>query len=362
MPSNYTGNATATQAPAATPAYGVAPIVVIPADGEALNVASIAQAFKAAADYIAYLQNAVNKLSFRNVSIDSVGGVATSATSDSPLLIAKDPSGNNRFRLDHNGLPTNSGISVIDATWVNGIGLGAAATGNVSSDGLWSGTTSANSNILLSIGALAYNNTTQVFSSLASAGNYATISANGFPGMWNANTSLVLEFDFKMSAIGSNTSTWVLGFTGGGFADPTTVGTNTLRFQKAPTDTNWQIYCGTFGGGAFSTPIDASVLGGSGVTPVANTIQRFRIEYQGGNTSIGAAAVEGGAAGTDKVRFFINGTRVATINSGNAFFPLNTSNRMLPLFGGTATATNSTTGSLGAVRCTWLRYLTPDAL
>ena len=362
MGSNYTGNATATQTPAATPSYGVAPVVVVPIDGDADAAATFAQGYKVLADYVAYLQNAVNKLSFRNVAIDSVGGVATSATSDSPLLVAKDPSGANRFRLDHNGLATNSGISVIDATWVNGIGLGAATTGNVSGDGLWSGTTSANANILLSIGSLTYNNTCQVFSSMSAAGNYATVSANGFPGMWNANTSLVLEFDFKMSAIGSNTSTWVLGLTGQGFADPTTVGTNTVRFQKAPTDTNWQIYCGTFGGGAFSTPIDASVLGGSGVTPVANTIQRFRIEYQGANTSIGLAAVEGGAAGTDKVRFFINGTRVATINSGNAFFPTNTSNRMLPLFGGTATATNSTTGSLGAVRCTWLRSLTPDAL
>ncbi len=56
MSTNYTGNPTATQAPGPTPAPGNYPIVVIPVDGDALNSASIAQALKENADFIAYLQ------------------------------------------------------------------------------------------------------------------------------------------------------------------------------------------------------------------------------------------------------------------------------------------------------------------
>jgi hypothetical protein len=55
MATNYTGSPTATQAPSAAPGPNVAPIVVIPADGEAANVASITQDFKVNADFIAFL-------------------------------------------------------------------------------------------------------------------------------------------------------------------------------------------------------------------------------------------------------------------------------------------------------------------
>jgi hypothetical protein len=55
MATDYTGNPTATQAPASAPGPGVAPIVRIPADGDASNAASITQEIKALADYVAWL-------------------------------------------------------------------------------------------------------------------------------------------------------------------------------------------------------------------------------------------------------------------------------------------------------------------
>lgn len=55
MPTDYTGDKTATEAPAAPPALGVAPITRIPNDGEAANVASILQEIKVLADYVAFL-------------------------------------------------------------------------------------------------------------------------------------------------------------------------------------------------------------------------------------------------------------------------------------------------------------------
>ena len=55
MSSNYTGDETATQSPSPPPGPDVAPIVVLPSDGDADNAASVAQAFKVLADFIAWL-------------------------------------------------------------------------------------------------------------------------------------------------------------------------------------------------------------------------------------------------------------------------------------------------------------------
>jgi hypothetical protein len=57
MPTDYPGDPTATQAPSVAPAFGAVPTVRLPNDGEAGNVASIWQAIKAGADWIAFLAN-----------------------------------------------------------------------------------------------------------------------------------------------------------------------------------------------------------------------------------------------------------------------------------------------------------------
>ena len=56
MPSNYTGNATATESPSATPGPGVAPTVTIPIDTvDPVNSSTVAQTFKVLADFVAWL-------------------------------------------------------------------------------------------------------------------------------------------------------------------------------------------------------------------------------------------------------------------------------------------------------------------
>lgn len=57
MSSNYTGNASATQSPSPAPSSGNPPVLVLPSDGDAVNAAAFAQAYKALADYVAYLQS-----------------------------------------------------------------------------------------------------------------------------------------------------------------------------------------------------------------------------------------------------------------------------------------------------------------
>ncbi len=54
MSSNYTGNPTGTQSPSPQPGVFVDPIVNLPSDGDDLNAASVAQAYKALADSCAY--------------------------------------------------------------------------------------------------------------------------------------------------------------------------------------------------------------------------------------------------------------------------------------------------------------------
>lgn len=65
MSTQYTGNPTATQAPGPTPGNGNYPIVVLPADGDDLDAASVEQAWKESADFIAFLQQ---KMSFFTAS------------------------------------------------------------------------------------------------------------------------------------------------------------------------------------------------------------------------------------------------------------------------------------------------------
>ena len=95
----------------------------------------------------------------------------------------------------------------------------------------------------------------------------------------------------------------------------------------------------------------------------ANTPQTFRIEYHGLATPIGVAATEGGAANTAKARFFINGTKYATItDDAGAHFPSAASNLTNINFQGYCTGVVSATFSVGPVRCTYNRYLDNDAL
>ena len=61
MATNYTGNPGATQAPGPAPALGAAPIASLPADGDTLNVSSIAQAFKECLDFIAFLSGVLKR-------------------------------------------------------------------------------------------------------------------------------------------------------------------------------------------------------------------------------------------------------------------------------------------------------------
>lgn len=74
MSTNYTGNPTATESPAAQPSPGIPPIVVIPADGDSVSAASVAQGYKVLADYMSYVQRAAKAASSVQFDDEFFGG------------------------------------------------------------------------------------------------------------------------------------------------------------------------------------------------------------------------------------------------------------------------------------------------
>lgn len=130
MSSNYVGNPTGVQPPAIQPAPGVAPVVVLPADNDPNNVATMfLQQYKVFADYIAYLMQAgTGSVSFKGIIIDGVGGIPVT-----PIAGQLSVSGNSTFT----GTIAVTGA----ATFNNGVSI---PTGNLSaSHALSVGTTSS---------------------------------------------------------------------------------------------------------------------------------------------------------------------------------------------------------------------------
>lgn len=371
MSSQYTGNPTATQSPAPTPALGNYPIEVLPADGDALNASSVAQAFKVCADFIAFIQLAISKIltttySMLGLVVDGTGeqtvspvagqvSVSRSSFIYDPLLVFKDVGGTEvRWLVDHNGFPMSK-CSRIETNWNFGPTLSAGATASLGGDGTWLGVSSANATVGVVAPSSAYYSTAAIIHTVTTSTNYGVITTQNVPTVWGANTSFVMEFDFALSnASNTNTSSWVIGLVGGA-GNPSGSGTqNSLCFQKASTDTFWWTQESNFGG---SLNVTNNV-----VTPVSGVFNQFRIEYHGASTPIGIAATAGCLANTAKGLFFIDGTFIGAYSSTDTHFPTSSGNQMAPYFGGVATASNTTTGTLGNVRCVWTLFLSPPSL
>lgn len=113
-----------------------------------------------------------------------------------------------------------------------------------------------------------------------------------------------MEWDAYMTAVGSSGVDVLMGLNN----DPDSVAIDnevnnpSFVFRKRESDTNWQASVGDSIG---TTVVD------TGVPPVADTLQRFRMEYHGVNTPVG---VDNASA---TVRWFIDGTKVAETADGN---------------------------------------------
>jgi hypothetical protein len=95
-----------------------------------------------------------------------------------------------------------------------------------------------------------------------------------------------------------------------------------------------------------------------GVAPAAGTAQRFVVEWHGSATPWGQQTIEGGGSNTSKVRYFINGTRVATHISTDHL----PSGAFSPAFTGKATGAATGIGYVGPLLLNWNALQTPDVL
>src|SRR5580692_986650 len=110
MPANYTGNETATQSPSPPPGPQTPPIVVLPVAGDGDTAASVMQAFKVLADFIAWLADMF----------------ASALSWAQPVQRWRNARLQTRFLVDHNGLPAGKFIRWTEDWSPGSLNLGAA--------------------------------------------------------------------------------------------------------------------------------------------------------------------------------------------------------------------------------------------
>lgn len=148
------------------------------------------------------------------------------------------------------------------------------------------------------------------------------------------NLYVVMEWEAQLSIVGANNVTYAMGLANANVVSTTHPGG--WYFQKASANTNWQ--CITD---------DAATTNSqdSGVPPVANTPQAFRIEFYG----------SGSFTGVKTVKFYINNALVAT-STTNVF----STGTVGMQFGGKVTAAAAAQGlTLGPIMLMFNRVATP---
>lgn len=112
----------------------------------------------------------------------------------------------------------------------------------------------------------------------------------------------VLNIPVYLTAVGANGVDVGFGFTQSPDTNNPANSDTWCMFIKESADTNWQARAAN---GTTDTVVD------TGIPPVANTWQQFRIEFHGASTPVGIAN------GNATARYYIDGTLVATIADAN---------------------------------------------
>lgn len=252
MSTTYPGDPTATQAPSDPPVNGNAPKVVLPSDGDADNAASVAQAFKVLADFIAWLLAPFAKASawaqaifaFRNARLQT------------------------RFGVDHFGFPNGNLISwdenwsdnalqtvtangnTVASRWTFHSDGGPVSGGNLHSQPPQYTSSDNNGSRFLTIGSVP-------------GGGRADIQLNAawWSTVFTDDITVGMFWSFEVPPTASANCTFVMGFTSD--FQPANAITDGCYIFKTPTDTNWQLKCVSVGGGGFTT-IDTGIPAASG--------------------------------------------------------------------------------------------------
>lgn len=281
MATNYTGNQGSTQAPSGPPAPDANPIVSLAADGDPLNAASIAQGFKVAMDWLAWLT--------KPRAIASQWAQA--------IRIFRSAAGHQRFGVDHLGFPAGR-ITHWRENWQ--LTEGATASGGVPVTAVSVATGWTYKSLALAGGSgLAIGGASPgtaagflpwrrlQLSTADSAGDYS-YAVKGPQGLFGADACFSMEWDFVSDTLNSREIT--MGFNN--TLSPTGTGP-IAQFYNLGGSGNWR--CHTNDGTAL-TDTDSGVA-------ITASRTRFRVEYHGVNVD---------DAGVERVLFFIDGVLRAT--------------------------------------------------
>jgi len=283
MATTYTADPTATQAPSDPPVDGTPPKATLPADGDPLIAASVAQMAKVAVDFEAYFQ-----APFANASQWTQNLIAYENALGQPI------SGYDHFGLSRTstyGWTENWDHSL---QYVYGAGPGNRQVGR------WhqalGGTTGAIDNPPPGAGFVAGNPFVQQRAIRFATGIVAndSVSMNLDPdsaGLIFTDDTLA-SVDFPVFADGFANITYAFGFAGAGNSPDTG---NGAYFYKDNTFPQWQ--CRTAVGSVTHTS-------SSGITATANTVYRCRVILVGANRD---------DAGTARALFLINEAVVSNI-------------------------------------------------
>ena len=336
MSSNYTGNPAGVQSPSPTPDAGSPPIVTLPADGDALIAASVAQMAKVPADALAFFQ----------------APFANPSAWGQPVMPFRDAKLNRRFVVDHFGLPRGSYSGWVEDWTPSGTFSQGGSAGTFAA-GRWS--------VVMALGG---SGATPQSVSVSPATVYPSPPLPALFGSFtsvNAHRSLAMSFGADVGsrsevrlADGNVTSTfaddtllsleadvtlestifadWVpLGFT---TTNELVNGINDGAYFYRDNGSPSNFHCRTIVGGV-QTDVD------SGVASTTNVRHNFRIVL------VGATADD---ASTARALFFIDGAEVSG-GGITTHLPVNLGLAMIPIFGGTNTSATSTAGLIvGPVR------------
>jgi hypothetical protein len=284
---NYLGVPTATQAPSAAPGVQNFPTVVLPADGDAANAASVAQAFRVLADYVAFLVQP-----------------RAPANTQTPIVQYKNGQLQSRFVIDHMGFPVGKFIAWQE-DWSDVGFVNLTATAAVNWAGRWRASISGagGGTIGVSIPSVspAYMDGYSRFLLLSvhptsgtnEAGVETTEIAKNLSGQ---SISFATDFQARETAGFANSEIFFgvggVSFHGaaGGYNGPG------FGFHKIVGNANWFAWTRTLGG--------TVVQDDTGVVAASLTRRRFRCEYAG------PAAGDGGV---ERALFYIDGALVANL-------------------------------------------------
>ena len=293
MATNYLGVRTATQPPSATPGINVSPTLSLPDDGDPLVAASVIQAFKASADFIAYV-NQIHE--WQRLTNDD-------------LLLARmfNSAGKLRESFDHNGLFTHRGLTVLEdfLFYANVAGASAVGTG-LTNYSKWALNQTANGELFVpgistDAGYGVHGAIVELYNT-ALSGNYSGLfGPYTGAGSWfrlNSTSSLCMQWDATLSLSAAN----VTAYMGIGGATPPSGTADFPGFgfiKTAALGNNWHAWSRGTTTETTDTGISAATL---------DTVRTFRCERHGVSTQYGAL----------QTRFFINGAQVAAHTTGTA--------------------------------------------